>query len=400
ERNMTYLGFVAIMDPPREGVHESVQEVKNAGIKPIMVTGDSIETARSIASQVGIIDQNDLIVEGREVQALSEIDFSKVSVFARISPKEKIAIVDRFKAQKRVVAMTGDGVNDAPAISAAEVGIAMGITGTDVTKQAADMVVADDSYNSIVKGIREGRGVFQKIQAIIFFYIAVNLAEAIVYFGASFLPQFFLLNTWQQMYVFLLAHTFPPFALIIDSLSKDVMKERPRDEEGIFSRGRRQSLMIFAASLAVVIAVSYFTTLNGVWPLFEGNQIGFIPNIDGGFQNPTSWSQAKARTMLHTVIFIAECTLVLSIRRMGKPLIKSLAEENNWIIWPLILLVPLAHLLLMYVPQIQTYLGGFGIYLDVVQLTAVDWLFGIALGAIPILLLELHKIWLAKRQER
>jgi len=275
----------------------------------------------------------------------------------------------------------------------------MGITGTDVTKQAADMVVTNDSYNSIVKGIREGRGVFQKIQSIIFFYIAVNLAEAIVYFWSSFLPQFSLFNPWQQMYLFLLAHSFPPFALIIDRLSKDVMKEKPRDEEGIFGMGRRQSLFIFSASLALVLFIVYFATLNGILPVFDSNKMGFVPVFDAGnFQNPAGWPQAKARTMLHTVAFVAECTLILSIRRMRKPLLKTLSDENNWLIWPLILLVPLAHLLLMYVPALQVLLAGFGIFLDVISLTWADWLVAIILGLTPILLLESHKARLAKNE--
>jgi Ca2+-transporting ATPase len=195
ESDLIYLGLVAISDPPREGVRDAVFELKQAGIKTIMITGDSPATAESIAKEVGIADENQLVVEGKQIQALSDKDFMNTCVFARISPDDKMAIVTRFQKQNCVVAMTGDGANDAPAISKADVGIAMGLSGTDVARQTAHLILADDSFNSIVKGIREGRGVFEKIQNILFFYIAVNLAEALIYFSSSFVPNFYLLGT-------------------------------------------------------------------------------------------------------------------------------------------------------------------------------------------------------------
>ena len=399
EDQLTYLGFVAITDPPREGVRQSILEAKGAGIKSVMITGDSAMTAKSIAQQVGIAREGDLAVEGQEIQSLADEEFSRTSVFARVSPEQKMIIADRYKKQNRVVAMTGDGVNDVLAISVADVGISMGITGTDVAKQSADMIIADDSFNSIITGISEGRGIFQKIQSIIFFYIAVNFAEALIYFGSSFIPGLFLLNTWQQIYIFMMAHSIPPFALIIDRISKDVMKERPRDTEGI-TKQQKVAFLLFSISLALMFYVVYFGTLNGIVPFFDENKIGYIPNFSpDGFLNPANWAQAKARTMLHTVAFIAECASIMSLRRMNKPIHRILKEDNYWIVWVLILLVPLAHLILMYIPEIQSMLMLIlNINLDIIHLTWIDWTIAIILGLVPILSLESYKIRMQERR--
>ena len=392
EDDLTYLGFVAITDPPREGVRESVSEAKLAGIKPVMITGDSVETAKSIARQVGITGERDPVVEGQQIEHLSEEEFSRASVFARVSPEHKMNLVDRYKKQNRVVAMTGDGVNDVLAISMADVGISMGITGTDVAKQAADMIITDDSFNSIITGVRLGRGVFQKIQSLIFFYIAVNFAEALIFFGSSLIPGFYLLNNWQQIYIFMTAHSLPPLGLIIDRLSKDVMKEKPRNMEG-FSKQQKVAFFLFTVSLAIAFYIAYFGTLSGTIPFFEENTVGYIPDFSpDDFLNPINWAQAKARTMLHTVVFVAECTLVISLRRSNKPIHRILGEDNYWVVWVFVLLVPLAHLILMYVPETQVMLSSFyGMNLEVVRLTLFDWVVAIILGLAPVLLLELHK---------
>lgn len=400
ENDLVYLGFVAIIDPPREGVRDSVVEAKGAGIKPVMITGDSLETALSVAKQVNIADDDDLAVEGEKIEKLPDQDFVRTAVFARVSPEHKKIIVERYKAQNRVVAMTGDGVNDALAISLADVGIAMGITGTEVTKEAADMVIADDSFNSIVVGIREGRGLFQKIRAIIFFYIAVNLAEALIFFGSSFIPGFHLLNNWQHIYIFMTAHSLPPFAIILDKVSKDVMKEKPRDSEEIFNKPLLVELAIYSGILALMFYLVYFGTLNGLIPFFEENKLGFIPalrEISNDWASPVSLVHAKARTMLHTVAFIAECGIVISLRRLNKPIHRILIEDNRWILWPFILLVPLAHLILMYYPETQVILDEtIGINLEVIWLTPIDWGIALVCGFLPILAFEAYKIYLLK----
>jgi len=399
ENDLIYLGFVAITDPPREAVQESITELKNAGITPIMITGDSTETAESIAREVGIMEEGDLVAEGSAIQDLSNEDFQRTSVFARISPEDKMAIVARYKKQNCIVAMTGDGVNDAQALLTADVGIAMGVTGTDVAREAADIVLADDSFNSVVTGIREGRGVFEKIQNVVFFYIVVNLAEALVYFGSSFVPGFFLLNPWQQIYIFATIHSVPPFALVIDRLNKDAMREKPRNNEDLISGNRKIALVIFALSLAIMLSASYLLSLNGVLPVFDGNKVGLTPNLSQ--VNPldsVSWAQAKARTMLQSVALVAECSLILSLRRIKKPIYKSLREDPSWIIWPFILAIPMFHALLMYLSATQLFLLRLGVNFEIIQLTGIDWIIVLALGLTPIALLELYKIWSLKKK--
>jgi P-type Ca2+ transporter type 2C len=398
EKDLIYLGLVAIADPPREGVYESVFELKQAGIKTVMITGDSLATAQSIAKEVGIAEDDHPGVEGTQIKSLSDKDFMNTCVFARISPDDKMAIVTRFQKQNCVVAMTGDGVNDAPAISKADVGIAMGIAGTDVARQTAHLVLADDSFNSIVKGIREGRGVFEKIQNILFFYIAVNLAEALIYFSSSFIPDFYLLGTWQLVYIFATAHFIPPIALIIDKIGKEGMKEKPRKKDEFISGHRRTELIIFALSLALVLSIAYALTTDGFITTLAQNEDGFIPNLSHGNPiNTESWEQAKARTMFLSVAIIAESSLILSLRRLSKPIYKSLKEDANWKIWPFVLSIPIVQVVLMYVPGLQYLLLKIGIDLGIIQLLPVDWIIVLALGFIPIIILESVKIAYEKR---
>jgi Ca2+-transporting ATPase len=401
QNDLTYLGFVAIMDPPREGVRESVTEAKEAGIKPVMITGDNIETARSIAGEVGISEDGDSAVEGSKINSLTDKQFLKTTVFARVAPEHKMSIVDRYKKDHRVVAMTGDGVNDALAISKADVGIATGITGTDVAKQAADMIITDDSFNSIIAGIRQGRGLFQKIRLIVFFYIAVNFAEAMIYFGSSLIPGFYLLNPWQQIYIFSTAHTIPPLAIIVGHLSRYVMKEKPRDTEGILNKQLGIALFIYAISLAVMFYITYFGTLNGTIPLFAENQSSIVvPGIVPAYPyNPVDWAQAKARTMLFTVLVIAECPLILSLSRMYKPKEKMPEDKSNrWLLWPFVLLIPIVQIALMYVPALQSFMIKLvGANFEIIPLTAIDWIIAIAIGLVPIMLLELYIVFVRKR---
>jgi Ca2+-transporting ATPase len=404
QNDLTYLGFVAIMDPPREGVRESVSEAKEAGIKPVMITGDNIETARSIATEVGIAEDGDSAAEGSKINSLTDKQFLKTSVFARVAPEHKMTIVDRYKKERRVVAMTGDGVNDALAISKADVGIATGITGTDVAKQAADMIITDDSFNSIIAGIRQGRGLFQKIRLIVFFYIAVNFAEAMIYFGSTLIPGFYLLNPMQQIYIFSTAHTIPPLAIIFGHLSKYVMKEKPRDTEGILNRRLGIAMLIYAVSLAFMFYITYFETLNGAIPVFAENQSSIVApgTIPSNFYNPIDWAQAKARTMLFTVLIVAECPLILSLSRMYKPKEKIPEDKSNrWILWPFVLLIPIFHVVLMYIPALQSFLYGSFLRanFEIIPLTIVDWIIAISIGLVPILLLELYIAFVRRREQ-
>jgi P-type Ca2+ transporter type 2C len=391
ESCLSYIGFVAIADPPREGIHAAVVELRNAGIKPVMITGDSLATGKSIAREIGLLDGNQLVVEGSQIRNLADKDFMNVAVFARTSPDDKRTIVDRYKELKCVVAMTGDGVNDAQAILAADVGIAMGATGTDVARQSAGIVLADDSFNSIVAGIRQGRGVFEKIQNIVFFYIAISLAETLVFFGSSFVHGFFLLGTWQMVYIAITQ--FPPsIALVSDKLSLDVMKEKPRTNEGLLGGKRKTALIVFALVLAAMLAIAYVLAIYDVGPFFDAS-VG--QSLSPDLQTVTSkvlWEQAEARTVLLSIAIIAQSALILSLRRLNKPMYKSLREDRNWKIWPLIIAMPVFHLTLMYLPQLDYGLSLVGLKFELVQLAPVDWLLVVGMALLPIGCLELLKI--------
>jgi Ca2+-transporting ATPase len=324
ENGLTYLGFVAVLDPPRDRVDDSVQETLNAGITPVMITGDSPLTASSIANSIGMVYIKDKhkVFEGKMASELNDEDFIDTRVFARVAPEDKRVIVERYQNQKRVVAMTGDGVNDALALSMADAGIAMGIAGTEVSKQAADLVIADDSFNSIVTGIREGRALFQRIRVIIFFYICLNLAEAAVYIGTSFLngipgfEGFILMDNLQRVYIFGIAHSFPPIALIVDRVPKDIMDRTPIDTAEIFNKKLALTLLITSVSIATVIYVVYFSTFFRLIPALENFLEGyFVPIFYTDIRPPNSrplhWSHAKARTMMHTILYLTIPFVVL-----------------------------------------------------------------------------------------
>jgi Ca2+-transporting ATPase len=397
ESDLVYLGLVGIADPPRDTVYKTVCDLKAAGIKPVMITGDSLATARSIGKEVGIVGSGQTAVEGLQIGSLSDEEFLEASVFARISADDKMAIVSRYQKQNCVVAMTGDGVNDAQAISKADVGIAMGATGTDVARQSAHLVLAKDTFESIVKGIQEGRGVFEKIQNIVFFYIAVNLAEAVVYFGSSFVPNFYVLHAWQMVYIFGTAHFVPPLALIIDRFGSETMREKPRSTQSFISGHRKIYVLVFALSLALVLSAVYILAFNGTIPLFSFNKSGFIPDIPA---DAVSWGQAKARTLFLSVAIVAESALILSLRRLSEPIFKSLKDGMNRILWALVLAVPVVNIVLMYVPQIQNFLFALGLDIELIPLTFVDWLIVLGLGLLPVLLLEAIKAFYARKTTR
>ncbi len=366
-----------------------------------MITGDSLATAKSVATEVGMIDGSQLVVEGTQINSLSDKDFLNVAVFARTSPDDKKAIVTRYQGLNCIVGMTGDGVNDAQAIHSADVGIAMGATGTDVARQAAGVVLADDSFNSIVTGIREGRGVFEKIQNVVFFYIAISLAEGLVFFAASFLQGFLLLQTWQLIYI-AITQFAPSIALVTDKLSLDVMKYQPRKNEGLISGNRKTALIVFALSLAAMLTIIYFFAMKDILPYSEPP--GFAHLLTPDFLESAaslSYDQARARTMLLTVAIISQSVLILSLRRFNKPLVKSLKEDRNWKIWPLIISVPIFHTILMYLPEIQEVFKTIGINFELVPLGAIDWLTVLILGLTPVGLIELLKtLWIRREKTK
>lgn len=402
EDNLSYLGFVAVLDPPRDLVDQSVLETIQAGIVPIMITGDSPVTASSIANSIGLVyHQDHQTHEGKMASSLNDSDFQNTRVFARVAPQDKQIIVARYQNQNRVVAMTGDGVNDALALSMADAGIAMGIAGTEVSKQAADLVIADDSFNSIVTGIREGRALFQRIRVIIFFYICANLAEAGCYIGASFIsgfiPGFELMDNLQRAYIFGIAHTFPPLALIIDGIPKDIMDRDPIDTAGIFNTRLALTLIVTAITLSAIIYLVYFSTyFEFIITLNPTNEAFFKPILQTDIPTPNlrpqSLNHAKARTLMHTILYLALPLIILSIRRIDKSIIKAIKEDSYWYTYVLAFSILPIHLFLMYFPNLsQDLVKDFGLYVDVIALDIGDWVLCIVAALIPLLVLETSK---------
>ncbi|MBY9011682.1 MAG: cation-transporting P-type ATPase [Candidatus Lokiarchaeota archaeon] len=409
ESEMIYIGFVTILDPPREGVKQSVQQCHNAGVDVIMITGDSIKTARAIAKQIGIIQNNDeIVLEGKDIKNIKSFyDFSKIKVFARVSPEHKQEIIEKYQDAKQVVAMTGDGVNDALALNMADAGIAMGIQGTDVSKEASDMIISDDSFNSIVTGIEQGRGIFARIRAVVFFYICINVFEGIVAFILSvilneiFPGQFpYYLDEafyYQWFFLSITVHIFPGLILTFDRTSKDVMKQKPHDEEEILSKNTVILLFIFGALLAISMVVVYFTTLWGptvsVIDFGDLNEAYLFSPLTFPDGSGISLNAAKTLTMLMVTIFICESFLILQIRRPNKSLIKSIKEDSTRFMYLLIGFLFAVFLALIYIPGVQVTLADWGLNFRFMFLTGLDWLVCFLISLICIVSFELVKFY-------
>ncbi len=399
ETDLIYLGFACIVDPPREGVKEAVADCHSAGINVIMITGDAAATAKTIAEGLGIFEKNSLVVEGNQVNTISDEDFVRTNVFARVNPDHKQVIVERYQDQNRVVAMTGDGVNDALALAMSDAGIAMGITGTDVAKEAADLVITDDSFASIVTGVHQGRGLFNKIRMMIYFYVAINLFESMIFFGALFfLPGGGdMLTQWQSLYLVVTTHSFPGLALVFDRTSKHAMEDKPRDSQALITRNLGKFMALNVILMTIGAAAVYMLTLTG-W----GGIVEVYPeNLAGFYSTPESFTvpieAAKATVMLLSVILLVESTIVLSIRRINMPIQRSLRESGTFIFVALLGLIYLAHFLLMYVPLAQEILSPFGLDFYFTPLTIYDW-FIVILASLPSIVgVELYKWRFRKR---
>ena len=401
ESDMIYIGFVTILDPPREGVKDSIERCHNAGVDVVMITGDSPTTAKAIAKQISIIkNDEEIVVEGKSINKVkSFFDFSKIKVFARVSPDDKQVIIEKYQNANQVVAMTGDGVNDALALNMADAGIAMGISGTDVSKEASDMIISDDSFTSIVTGIEQGRGIFSRIRAVVFFYICINVFEGVVQFILSVILNYpyFLDEAFYYQWIFLsiTLHIFPGLILTFDRTSKDVMKQKPHDEEEILSKNTVILLFIFGALLAISMIVVYFTTLLGpvvsVIDFGDLNEAYLFSPLTFPDGSGVSLNEAKTLTMLMVTLFFCESFLVLQIRRPNKSLIRSIIEDSTRFMYLLIGFLFAVFLALMYIPGVQVTLADWGLNFRFMFLTAWDWLVCFLIALICIVSFEFVK---------
>ena len=286
EQDLTYLGLSGMIDPVRPEVKAAIVECREAGIRPIMITGDHKDTAVAIGMELGILTDPSQAITGAQLNEISDEDFEKkveeISVYARVQPEHKVRIVNAWKKKGMITAMTGDGVNDAPSIKSADIGVGMGITGTDVTKNVADMVLADDNFATIVSAVEEGRRIYANIRKAIQFLLASNLAEVLAIFFSTMIG-FTILKPVHLLWINLITDCFPALALGLEKSESDIMKKKPRDpKEGIFAGGMGFDVFFQGAVVTLLVMISYLVghrIESGVWEFVnsaDGTTMAFL----------------------------------------------------------------------------------------------------------------------------
>jgi len=262
ESNLTFMGLVGMIDPPRPEAKAAVQTCRKAGIKPIMITGDHIVTASAIAKELGILQNGDKAITGAQLDAMTDTELDaaveSISVYARVSPENKIRIVKAWQRKCQVVSMTGDGVNDAPALKAADIGCAMGITGTDVAKGAADMILTDDNFATIVEAVREGRGIYSNIKKVVGFLLGTNIGEVIAVFAAMLLWHKTPFLSMQLLWINLVTDSMPAIALGMEEVEQGIMDRKPKPKnEGIFANGLGIQVVLQGLMFAILALIGF-----------------------------------------------------------------------------------------------------------------------------------------------
>lgn len=363
EKDLTFIGFVGMIDPCRPEVYDAIKECRKAGIRPVMITGDHIDTAVAIGKDLGIIKDASEAMTGAELDGLSEKDLikrvKKCSVFARVQPEHKTKIVRAFKAQDLVVAMTGDGVNDAPSIKAADIGISMGITGTDVTKQASDMVLADDNFATIVNAVEEGRKIYDNIRKVLQFQLSTNAAEVIYVFLASAFG-ITIVTPAQLLWINMVTDSTPGLALGMEKAEGNLMKRKPRNSnEGVFSDGAGSSMIIHGVIMAFIVLLSFF-----IGQYIELGHYGVFESVDG-------------MTMAFLTANLVEMFYAVCMRTQKESILK-LKTRNRWLLGSFILSLFFT-LIVIYVPALSKLLG-----LASISFKEFAIAFGLAFLVIPI----------------
>ena len=281
ECGLTLMGLVGMIDPPRPEAKKAVDVCRRAGIKPVMITGDHVVTAAAIAKDLGIMQPGDRAITGAELDAMTDAELDsqveRISVYARVSPENKIRIVKAWQRKGQVVSMTGDGVNDAPALKAADIGCAMGITGTDVAKGAADMTLTDDNFSTIVDAVREGRGIYANIRKVVGFLLGTNIGEVITVFTAMLLWHKTPLLSMQLLWINLVTDSLPAISLGMEAVEADVMERKPRPkDEGIFAHGLGLRVVLQGIMFAVLSLIAFVVGEKAVGTLAGGQTMAFL----------------------------------------------------------------------------------------------------------------------------
>jgi len=365
ESGLTFLGLVGMIDPPRPEAKAAVKVCREAGIKPIMITGDHVVTASAIAKELGILVEGDLAITGKELDTMSDDELNKslpnISVYARVSPENKIRIVKAWQRRGQVVAMTGDGVNDAPALKAADIGCAMGITGTDVAKGASDMTLTDDNFATIVDAVREGRGIYSNIKKVVGFLLGTNIGEIITVFMAMIMWAKTPLLSMQLLMINLVTDSLPAIALGMEAVESDVMRHRPKPkDEGIFAHGLGVRVVLQGVMFGVLSLVAYY-----------------IGETFGGF------GEASGQTLAFMTLALTQVVQAFNMRS-EKSLFK-VGPFTNKNLNLAALASTLLVALVLFVPPVATVF-------ELVALPYWLYLVGLGLSLVPFVVMELSKL--------
>ena len=377
EKDLVVVGIVGMIDPPRIEVKASIEEAKRAGITPIMITGDHKNTAVAIAKELGIATDISQSLTGSEIDSIPDEKFAKeinnYRVFARVSPEHKVKIVRAFKKQGNIVSMTGDGVNDAPSLKSADIGVAMGITGTDVSKGASDMILTDDNFTTIVHAIEEGRNIYNNIKKTIMFLLSCNLGEVLCVFFATVFGWAMPLVPTQLLWVNLITDTLPAISLGMDPGDKDVMNRKPRDpKESFFAEGAGMRAIVGGVLIGVLTLVAFY--------------LGIIHSGDVPIKEAKDGTEivTYGRTMAFIVLTFSQLFYSLSMRNSKKTIFEVGFFGNMFLIVSIIISIIL-QVLLISIPPIA----------EMFKVTALDpshWGMVIGLSLIPFAINEIIKV--------
>lgn len=362
EDNLNFVGLIGMIDPPREGVKEAVRTCKRAGIKTVMITGDHIATAKAIAKELNILENNDKAITGKELDQISQSQLIKniksYSVFARVTPEHKVRIVKAWQSAGNVVAMTGDGVNDSPALKCADIGISMGKNGTDVAKNASDMILADDNFVTIVKAVKQGRNIYDNIKKAIHFLIATNIGEIVTVFIGLVLGLKSPLLAIQLLWINLVTDSLPAIAIGLEPPDKDIMKRPPIDnKKGIFADGLWNKIIAEGIILGVLTLIAF-----GIGNKYYGLDV--------------------ARTMAFVSLGLLELVHSFNIKS-EQSIFKIGLFENKYLIGSFVLGV-IVQTIVVVIPTLANVF-------KLVPLTQNQWLITIGISLLPIAIVELQK---------
>ena len=372
ENHLTLLGLVGMIDPPREEVKDAVALCKKSGIRPIMITGDHVVTAGAIAKQLGIFREGDRAITGMELAAMSEEEFDacveQISVYARVSPEDKIRVVKAWQKKNKVVSMTGDGVNDAPALKAADIGCAMGITGTDVAKGAADMTLMDDNFATIIQAVKQGRGIYNNLRKTIGFLLGTNIGEVLVVFFSMLIWRTAPLASMQLLWINLVTDSLPAIALGMEPIDADVMDKKPRPkEEGIFGEG-----------LGIRIAL-------------QGMMFGVLALAGFALGKEITGSVIGGRTLTFQVLAFSQVFQAFNMRSFRRSIFKMGIFSNKRLSQAILISV-IMMCIVLFIPPIAY---AFGLML----LPAWTYLLGFGLALVPLPIMESEKA-IRRRKEK